>query len=92
MSTPSEILTQLQQFDTLYPLDAADRDDRLKQIENRLDAINGVTEAAISRLLEQRSQIEASAKSLAILSSRCSSLCSSLAQIEEALSNRLHVG
>jgi len=57
----------------------------LNQIESRLNDLEAQTEAVISRLVKQRSEIQAADKRLAILSSRHSNLCSLLSRIEEGI-------
>lgn len=85
----ARIMAELKRLHDLYPIDAEDRDEQLGQIERRLGALNAVTEDAISGLLEQRSRILESDRSLANLSSQCSNLCSSLARLQEGLSSYL---
>jgi hypothetical protein len=91
MSSPSELLVELKRIQTFYANapKPSDRNAELDQIASHLDALNGVTEAAISGLLEQRSRILESDRSLANLSSQCSNLCSSLARLQEGFSSYL---
>jgi hypothetical protein len=83
------IMAELKRLDSLYPIDAEDRDERLGQIKRRLDALNAVTQDALCGLLEHRSRILESDRSLANLSSQCSNLHSSLARLQEGLSSYL---
>lgn len=57
------------------------------RFSSRLEALESETQNAISRLLEQRSRIEASGKRLANLHSQCLALRSFGVRIEEAAAN-----
>ncbi len=91
MPSPSELLVELKRIRNFYSNapEPTDRDAKLDQIASHLDALNAVSEAAISGLLEQRSRILESDRSLANLSSQCSNLCSSFARLQEEFSSYL---
>jgi hypothetical protein len=72
----------------LEPTDRVEMQAEIDRIMSRLKFLRDVTEAAISRLLDQRSEIQASGKCLANLSSQHLELCSSLARIQEVLSSQ----
>jgi chromosome segregation ATPase len=59
---------------------------RLGVFESEIQALESETEAVIARLLARKSEIEASGKHLANLSSQCSELCSSLARLQALFS------
>jgi hypothetical protein len=63
---------------------------KLESFKAKAEGIESEIQGVISRLLDQRSEIEASGKLLAILHSQCLTLGSSIAEIQALLSNRLH--